>query len=222
MPSLIGKEADVALLSSTSISRPRRTLMLRCRMDGSAPCAALSHPGPYLRAGSPRLALVRSRLIGASGMVGGLSTIRTILGRPEECFGASRVASLRCTVAIFWLGSADVLALLACRLLRVRLFCRGLAVAFPLLGIRDGPTRTPLGTCVPTEVIRAHVGPPMVHRPLGFSLSALLHWVGVCPCWSFVRSHGSWFLRSSLGPWPLGFLVDCWSTFLTFFSQTFT
>ena len=190
MPSLIGKETDGVLLSSTSISRPRRTLMLRCRMDGSAPCAALSHPGPCLRAGSPHHALVKSRLIGASGMAGGLSTIRTISDRPEECFGASRVASLRCTVAIFWLGSADVLALLACRLLRVRLFCRELAAAFPHLDIRDGPTRTPLGTWVPIEVIWAHVGPPM----------ALAPWF-VCACWGM----GSLWVFSV--PWSLVPLV---------------
>ena len=107
-------------------------------------------------------------------MAGGLSITRTILGRPGVYFGASHVAFSRCTDVVVLQRSASVLALLACLHLRARPFCRVLVVAYPRLGIRYGPTKTPLGTCVPTGVIRAHVGPPMVHRPLVFFLSAPL------------------------------------------------
>ena len=154
-------------------------------------------------------------------MAGGLSTTHIVLGRPGGCCGARHVASSRYTDVVALPRSVGVLALFACPHLRARPFCRELVAAYLLLGIWYGPTRTPLGTCVPTGVIRAHGGPPLVPRPLGFSFVCSIG--DVRPCRVFFGPMGPWRLRPSLGPSAFGsFLVDYWSTFLKVFPKPST
>ena len=74
-------------------------------------------------------------------------------------------------------------------------------MACPHLDIRDGPTRTPSGTWVPTEVSRARVGPPMALGP-GFAVAF----------WGFVPFGLSvpWALVPLVRPWSMALGLSCY------------